>query len=202
MSNVAEMNSKKLSNLYPQFPTSIPPKKSNSFCDIKMKTEAFKNDIKLPLDGASVYISSIKGQDVARGYERVIADAEGLWFELTEDQIYWAKFKRRQRTETRQYWTLPGVTLHQQLVKELNPFPRRHKLAVRLKRQYPSSKHKKGRFYIHVYQVKVNNPNIGTRWLGTGRLTKQLKSAFGSQYHPKQRLRKPIVPYTQSNAIW
>ena len=120
MSNITEINSKKPSIFQPQFPASNPHRnrKSNSFCDLKMKIDAFKNDIKLPLDGADVYISSIKGQDVARGYKRVIADAEGLWFELTEDQIYWAKFKPRQKTDTRQYWTLPGVTLHQQLVKE------------------------------------------------------------------------------------
>ena len=153
MSNMTEINSKKPSNSHPQFPASNPHRnrKSNSFCDKQMKIDAFKNDIKLPLDGATVYISSIKGQDVARGYERVIADAEGLWFELTEDQIYCAKFKRRQKTETRQYWTLPGVTLHQQLIKEVNPFPRRLKLAVKLKRKHPSSKLKEGTFYIHVY---------------------------------------------------
>ena len=136
MCNVPEINSKKRSHFHPQLPASNPHRnrKSNSFSDLQMKIDAFKNDIKLPLDEAGVYISSIKGHDVARGYKRVIADAEGLWFELTEDQIYWAKFKTRQKTEIRQYWTLPGVTLHQQLVKEVNPFPRRHKLAVKLKR--------------------------------------------------------------------
>ena len=154
-------------------------------CDLKIKLDAFTNDLKLPLNGANIYISSIGGLDVAKGYEKVIADGESLWLQLSKSQIYWAKFKRRQRTSSRQYWTLEGVTLHEQLRKEDHPYPRKNKLSVRIDRSEPCSRLIEGKYYIHVHQVKMNNPRIGTRWLGTTRLVKKLKEAFGSSYNPK-----------------
>ena len=77
------------------------------------------------------------------------------------------------------------MTLHQQLLAEKRLYPRRHKLAVKIQRSEPSSKLKAGKYYVHAYQVKIYNPELGSRWLGTSRLVQKLKRKFGSAYHPR-----------------
>ena len=87
--------------------------------DLQIKIDAFRNDFKLPLNGAEVHISSLRGGvDVANGYERVIADGESLWLELSEEQIFRNNFKMRWRTKSRLYYVMNGVTLHKQLVDQ------------------------------------------------------------------------------------
>ena len=61
---------------------------------------------------------------------RVVADGESLWLELNKEQIYLNNFRKRQRTQSRQYWTMNGVTIHQQLTLEPGKYPRKHKLSV------------------------------------------------------------------------
>ena len=85
---------------------------------------------------------------------------------------------------------MQGVTLHKQLALESHPYPRRQKLAVRIERSGPSSRLLTGKYYLHAHQVKIYNPKLGTRWLGTGRLIRKLVAAFGSSYHPKQETKK------------
>ena len=103
-----------------------------SISDIMMKENAFKEDIKLPLFKTVAHISGLRrGEDVAKGYERVVADGESLWLELNKEEIYLTNFRKRQRTQSRQYWTMNGVTIHQQLTLEPGKYPRRHKLSVK-----------------------------------------------------------------------
>ena len=79
------------------------PEKFNTEEDLVLKAEAFEKDFKLPLNGAEVHITSLRGGvDVASGYERVVPDGEGLWLELSEEQIYKLNFSKRQKTATRQ----------------------------------------------------------------------------------------------------
>ena len=94
----------------------------------------------------------------------MVADGESLWLELSEDQIFKSNFQKRQLTRTRQYYTMKGVTLHEQLASENHPYPRRQKLAVKIDRNQPSSRLKKGKFYLHVHQKKIWNPELGFRW--------------------------------------
>ena len=170
--------------------------------DIWIKIKAFENDFKLPFNGAKVFISSLNGGiDVANGYEKVVADGESLWLELAEHQIFKNNFQVRQRTKTRQYYIMNGVTLHRQLARENHPFPRRQKLAVKIKRSEPCSRLKQGKYYIHVHQIKICNPKIGTRWLGTRRLIQKLVEAFGSRYHPKQKNHSHEIPIVEKNNV-
>ena len=80
-----------------------------------------------------------------------------------------SNFKQRQLTRTRQYYTMNGVTLHKQLARENHPYPRRQKLAVKIDRSEPSSRLKTGKFYLYFHQLKIYNPEIGSRWLGKGK---------------------------------
>ena len=93
--------------------------KTNLYNDLKLKAKAFKEDFKLPLNGAEVHISSLRGGiDVANGYDRVVPDGESLLLELSEERLFKSNFKPRQRTKSRQYYTMQGVTLHKQLALE------------------------------------------------------------------------------------
>eukprot|EP00495_Collosphaeridae_sp_1-RS-2012_P004739 TRINITY_DN4020_c0_g1_i1.p1 TRINITY_DN4020_c0_g1~~TRINITY_DN4020_c0_g1_i1.p1 ORF type:complete len:104 (+),score=7.55 TRINITY_DN4020_c0_g1_i1:211-522(+) len=85
---------------------------------------------------------------------------------------------------------MKGVTLYQQLLKETEKHPRRHKLSVNLYDQpEPSSRLKTGKWYAHVHQAKIYNSNVGSRWLGTGRLVQKLRDTFREAYYP--RIEKP-----------
>ena len=141
------------------------------------------------------------GIDVANGYNRVVPDGESLWLELTADQIFKTNFRRRWKTRTRQYFAMPGVTLHQQLAIEKHPYPRRNKLAVKIDRGEPCSRLEVGKYYLHVHQIKIYNPELGTRWLGTRRLIQKLVRAFGCKYHPKQRSVKPPTRAKQTRQL-
>ena len=160
--------------------------------DIAIKTEAFLSDFGLPLvapDYLNVQIYSLVGNTpIASSYSTVVADGESLWLEIPESSINWKPFYRRQRTTSRQYWTANGVTLHQQLALETGRIPRRHKLAVRVHRDAPSSTLMKGKFCIHAHQIKIqvgDNSLQDWRKLRTNQLISQLKYTFGSLYHPR-----------------
>ena len=117
---------------------------------------------------------------------RVVADGESLWLELNKEQIYLNNFRKRQRTQSRQYWTMNGVTIHQQLTLEPGKYPRKHKLSVWLiDRPGCSSKLEAGKWHAHVHQLKIYHPDLGSRWLGAGRSVRKLKMTFGEAYHPR-----------------
>ena len=63
---------------------------------------AFLDDFKLPLEGTTVHITIRRaGVDVENGYDRVVADSESLWLELSEHQISKSRFERRPLTRSR-----------------------------------------------------------------------------------------------------
>ena len=171
--------------------------------DIKIKESAFTSDIRLPFEQTTAHVSSlVGGVDIAKGYEKVVADGESLWLQLSKEMIYLDNSKKRQKTSTRQYWTVKGVTLHQQLSIESGKYPRRHKLAVKTEdRLGLSSRLEVGKWYLHVHQVKILNPELGTRWLGTGRLIQRLKAVFGDAYYPRPKSSLSKAEFFNSNQL-
>ena len=127
--------------------------------DIVIKEKAFTEDFKLPLSPADPWaanIYSLVGDDlIARGYERVVTDGESIWLEIPRNWLCTKRLTKRQLTPSRQYFTLNGVTIHNQLQTELGRSPRRHKLAVKIPRAEPSSRLLVGKWYIHVHQIKI-----------------------------------------------
>ena len=164
-----------------------------------IKEKAWLTDFELPLTPKSTAtyshstqlatISSLVGeQQVAFGYNRVIADGESLWLEISEKLLLKKNFTKRQTTASRQYWTLMGVTIHQQLQLEYGKAPRRHKLAVNIPRGEPSSRLEVGKWYVHAHQVKVGicvNAKVVWKKLRTNRLITLLRRTFGQNYHPR-----------------
>ena len=170
--------------------------------DVLLKKQAFYTDFGLPLsprNGYTLKVHSLVGEEpIATEYTNVVADGESIWLELPENAIFMSKFTKRQLTSSRQYWTLNGVTLHQQLEEETGLTPRRQKLAVRCQRDEPSSRLLKGRWYVHAHQIKIqlpsDNPNVW-RKLQTAKLIRKLRSTFGPLYHPRIRRNKELPSY-------
>ena len=170
--------------------------------DVLLKKQAFWTDFGLPLsprNGYTLKVHSLVGEEpIATEYTNVVADGESIWLELPEKAIIKTSFRRRQLTSSRQYWTFNGVTLHQQLQLETGRIPRRHKLAVRCPRNEPSSRLQKGRWYIHVHQIKIQSPSDNPRvWrkLNTTKLIRSLRSTFGPLYHPRNRQTRELPSY-------
>ena len=94
--------------------------------------------------------------------------------------------------------------MHQQLELETGRIPRRHKLAVRCSRNEPSSRLQKGRWYIHVHQIKIQLPSDNPRaWrkLHTAKLIRNLRSTFGLLYHPRIRQTRDLPPYWKHKPV-
>ena len=144
-------------------------------------------------------IHSLVGDEpVASRYNNVVADGESIWLELPENTLNLSMFKKRQTTSSRQYYTLNGVTIHKQLELETGRIPRRHKLAVRIIRNEPSSRLLKGKWYVHAHQIKIqlptDSPNVW-RKLHTAKLVRKLRSTFGACYHPRTSQTRSLPSY-------
>ena len=114
---------------------------SNVRLDIVIKEWAFSSDFQLPIEPPSTVnarITTIDGEQIATGYDRIIADGESIWLEVPRAKLKIDKFRPRQRTASRDFYTLSGVTAHFQKQTETGLSPRRHKLAVKVRRNYPS----------------------------------------------------------------
>ena len=145
--------------------------------DIVIKEKAFTEDFKLPLspvDPWAANIYSLVGDDlIARGYERVVTDGESIWLEIPWNWLCTKRLTKRQLTPSRQYFTLNGVTIHNQLQTELGRSPRRQKLAVKIPRAEPSSRLQESVLSTHTrsrlplaFKVKLSGSNFVPKgWL-------------------------------------
>ena len=167
--------------------------------DIAIKEWAFSTDFNLPLEPSSTVdarITTINGDIVASGYDRVVADGESIWLEIPKAHLHLSKFQPRQRTASRNFYTYSGVTAHEQTQTEIGLSPRKHKFAVKVKRNLPSCRLIVGKWYIHAHQVKIetrSTTKTGHRRLRTNRLVGLLRSIFGRAYSPRT--------YRESKAI-
>ena len=160
--------------------------------DIVIKEKAFIDDFKkLPLsppEPLAVNINTLVGDDIARGYNRVVINRESIWLEIPENWLCMKSFTKQQLTPSPQYLTLNGVTIHHQLQNELGRSPRRHKLAVKIPRGEPSSRLLAGKWYVHAHQVKIaSHSQSHTEWLKlrTMRLVRILRKTFRANYNPR-----------------
>ena len=114
------------------------------------------------------------------------------------------KFRKRQRTSSREYWTFNGVTLHHQLETETGRTPRKHKLAVRIHRDEPSSRLLKGSWYVHAHQIKILVGDCAQpdwRKLRTNQLVSKLRTTFGNLYHPRRTSITKFLKHSASHNV-
>ena len=188
--NLADANSKVPTN-------NQEPYNPDARLDREIKEWAFSTSFQLPLEPRGTFnarITTFDGDLVATGYDRIVADGESIWFEVPKAELNLTKFQPRQRTPSRNFYTLSGVTAHEQLQTEIGRSPRRHKLAVKVKRNLPCCRLTPDKWYVHAHQVKIETDHSGKlrlRRLKTKRLISILRSVFGRAYFPRLNSSKP-----------
>ena len=159
--------------------------------DIAIKEWAFSSDFGLPLKPSQTFaarLTTIQGELIATGYDRVVVDGESILLEIAEANLLLNKFRPRKHTSSRHFHTFSGVTAHHQLETELGLSPRRHKFAIKVKRNLPSCRLKANKWYVHAHQVRIETEINGrreSRRLQTNRLISILRSVFGHAYFPR-----------------
>ena len=74
----------------------------------------FKRDIGLPLNTKQdISIYSFTEQRIARGYQKLVTTCQGMYFELTKEQVVWNKVPNRSLTiEGDTCWGGEGVSVY------------------------------------------------------------------------------------------
>ena len=145
--------------------------------------QCYKKHIDLPLDKKQdISIYSFTDQKVARGYQKVVTTRQGMYYELTDEQVEWNTVPRRSLTiggDT--CWRGQGVTVYKPH-SERNTRPIvRHRFAINLS-YVPRARFRTDRYYIHVYQTKVG-PG---RWtLRSKEMVRELQRKFKTTYWPR-----------------
>ena len=104
---------------------------------------------------------------IANGYERVVLNWQGMYWEVSKEQIEWGSVVEKMRTEEGvRKWTTEGVSVFK-FEKEYEHILQRHRFAM-----MPPNGEKICRgdlrydkYYIRIYQTKINRGKNDIRWL-------------------------------------
>ena len=146
--------------------------------------KSYTKHIGLPLDKKqNTNIYSFTEHRVARGYQRVVTTCQGMYYELTKDQVVWSTVPKRSLTiggDT--CWRGEGVSVYKpNSERDSRPIVR-HRFAINLSYTVPRTKLRTDRYYIHVYQTKVG-PRRKT--LRSKEMVQDLLRNFKTTYWPR-----------------
>ena len=147
--------------------------------------QSYKKHIGLPLDKKQdISIYSFTDHRVARGYRKVVTTCQGMYYELTEEQVVWNKVPKRSVTiggDT--CWRGEGVTVYKpHSERDTRPIVR-HRFAINLSYKVPRTKLRTDRYYIHVYQTKIGSER---RTLRSKEMVRELQRKFKTTYWPRR----------------
>jgi len=164
--------------------------------------ECFQDQIGLPIwEPWQAPILSWNNVKIAKGYERVALTWQGIFWEVTRKDILFDNLTELvNREEGMRKWVTNGVTVYQ-FQDGYNHVLRRHRFAV-----VPPTSDKvcrgdlrPDRYYIHVYQTRVQTSNGDLKWLRSKEIAKHLWRTWGNSYYPRrQDIRKEPESYEQS----
>ena len=155
--------------------------------------ECFSQQIGLPIDQPQrINIYSYRDKIVANGYKRVVTTWQGMYYELTKQQVEWCQFPKRTTTVGGDYrWSAEGISVYNPVRERPSAAVVRHRFAI----LPPSSGCRKSlrtdRYYIHVYQTKIG---VKRRTLHSKTIARELQRKFGKSYYPREvvRARQPV----------
>ena len=144
----------------------------------------YKRDIGLPLDTKQdISIYSFTEHRIARGYQKVVTTCQGMYFELTKEQVVWNKVPKRSLTiggDT--CWRGEGVSVYKPNSEgDARPVVR-HRFAINLSHIVPKKKLRTDRYYIHVYQTKVGP---WRKTLRSKEMVREMQRRFKTTYWPR-----------------
>ena len=145
---------------------------------------SYKRHIGLPIDEKQdISIYSFTEHRVARGYQKVVTTCQGMYYELTKEQVAWNKVPKRSLTiggDT--CWRGEGVSVYKPNSEgDVRPIVR-HKFAINLSFKIPRKKLRTDRYYIHVYQTKVGPER---RTLKSKEMVQEMQRRFKTTYWPR-----------------
>ena len=132
--------------------------------DIAIEEWKRARDFQLPLvllKTLKASITNIDGEEIATGYDKVIADGGIMWIQIPRARLNLNKFDTRQRTASRSFYTFSGVTTHLQTQPEMSLSPEVVNHAVKLKGNSSSCRLEAGKYYVHAHRVKINTRASG-----------------------------------------
>ena len=130
---------------------------------------------------------SFDGVELAKGYRRVVATWQGLYYELKDQDINFSGLHQDFNTAWgKSTLTTKGVTIFKLSRRDTRTNPRPHRFAVVRKGNptTPCNPLKVGCWYVHVYQTKININGV-LKTLNSKAIAKELKEKWGLQYLPR-----------------
>ena len=149
----------------------------------------FQKKFGLPVDsGKRRKICSFDGVQIAEGYEKVVTTWQGMFFQLKGEDITFENLRKdNRRDNSRATWRTKGVEVFKVWIEESRDIPKPHRFAVKPPQSWlrPCNPLKPGRWYVHVYQTKIETgPNIYSS-LPSRTMARELKQALWKQLHPE-----------------
>ena len=151
--------------------------------------EEFTKRFGLPVtSGKRRKISSFDGVVLANGYEEVVTTWQGMFFQLSgEDVAFENMSKYSTEKSSKVTYRTKGVTVFKLLTPDTKATPLPHRFAVKPPPTHtgPCNPLLPGKWYVHVYQTKVEtSPNIFAI-LPSKSMARQLERICGTDYLPR-----------------
>ena len=151
--------------------------------------DEFTKRFGLPIDsGKRRKITSFDGIQIADGYEEVVTTWQGMFFQLRgEDVIFENMQKSSSEKSNKVTYRIKGVIVFKLKTIDNTAIPKPHRFAVKPPPTHsgPCNPLLPGKWYVHVYQTKVETyPNIFTT-LQSKSMARHLKRICGDDYLPR-----------------
>ena len=168
----------------------------------------FKKQIELPMwEKQKKNIYSWKNVKIANAYEKIVATWQGLYWEVKEENIIFKNLTEKMNTEQGiEKWGTQGVTVYR-FDNTYEHILQEHRFAVRppLTEAVSRNQIRPNRWYIHIYQTRVDRGNGDFRSLKSRVMAKYMQSRWPKSYWPRPKdvnseLRNERVKVKQNNA--
>ena len=183
------------------FESKITEEKPKNFIYLE---ESVREQIGLPLRKPSkTKIFNFDNVLIANGYNDVVVTLQGLFWEIDHDDIAFWNLSRDQRHNSEaQAWLAKGVRIFKLTKPDFRRKPRPHRFAVNPPDgfRHQCNPLKVGKYYVHIYQTKVEVGVKDRRTLQSRKMAQELKRIFGTEYNsrPGDIEQRPIGMNEQS----
>ena len=144
----------------------------------------YRRQIGLPLAKKQrINIYSYTDHRVARGYQKVVTTRQGMYYELTKEQVLWKELPKERLTVGGDLcWRGEGVSVYKPTSeREIRPIVP-HRFAINLNNIAQRVKLRTDRYYMHIYQTKIGPDR---RTLKSREMAQEMQRRFKKHYWPR-----------------
>ena len=159
--------------------------KNQKYSQEEYLEECFRKQIGMPTQGPQrINIYNFKNKKVATGYQRVVTTCQGMYFEMTKQQVEWGNLKDRGVTIGGDYrWGTEGITVYKPIKEMPTSTVVRHRFAMLPPKGTYRRRLKTDRYYIHVYQTKIGDQR---KTLQSRKMAQELRRRYREYYYPRE----------------